>query len=263
MIKNYWKIAWRNLTRNRVYSFINIFGLALGMAVVLLIGSWIRGELTYNTANPLHDRLAAILQNSHHGTTVNTWWSTPIPLADYLRKQYSSDFEKVALSSGTSGHILRREGGEPVTGDGMYADPELPDMFSLKMIAGSRSLADPSSMLINSTLARALFGADGSALNQNLKLDNKDVLKVTGVYEDLPQTVDFKETQFFCSWEYYKRSQPWVVDNQNEWNANSFLLFAQLRPGISMEATGRKIKGALDGHGRKDHPEVLLHPMNR
>ncbi|MBS1662340.1 MAG: ABC transporter permease, partial [Bacteroidetes bacterium] len=261
MIKNYLKIAWRNLTRNRVYSFINISGLALGMAVVLLIGSWMRGELTYNKVNPLHDRVAAVMQHSTHGSNIQTWWSMPIPLGDYLRKQYASDFEKVALSSGGGGHILKLEGGQPLNSNGMYAEPALPEIFSLKMIAGSRSLDDPSSFLISRSLAKALFG-DQPALNRSVKLDDKDVLKVTGVYEDLPSDVDFKETQFFCSWEFFIRSQSWVASNLTEWNANSFILFALMKPGVSMEQTSRKIAGALEGHDRKDHPKVFLHPMN-
>ena len=86
MIKNYFKIAWRNLVKNKAHSFINIAGLSVGMAVAMIIGLWIWDEMTYNKDNPNYDRIAQVFQNNTMNTTVETWNSMPLPLGDELRK---------------------------------------------------------------------------------------------------------------------------------------------------------------------------------
>jgi hypothetical protein len=100
MLKNYLKIAWRNLFRNKAYSAINIVGLALGMAVALLIGLWVADELNVNKNFDHYDRAVAIMQNVRHDGQTETWNAMPVPLADLLRTKYASDFKAVGMLSG-------------------------------------------------------------------------------------------------------------------------------------------------------------------
>src|ERR1700760_5061208 len=105
MIKNYFKIAWRNLTKNKVSSLINIGGLAVGMAVVMLIGLWIYDEITFDRYHKNYNRIAQVIQNVTNNGEVQTWWSVPYPLAAELRKSYGSDFKAVVMMAGNGSHI--------------------------------------------------------------------------------------------------------------------------------------------------------------
>src|SRR5580692_1204332 len=97
MIRNYFRIALRSLVKNRVYSFVNIFGLAMGMAVVMLIGLWMRDELSYNKGFPNYDRIVRVMVTKTHGNDTRTGAPTPMPLTGDMRTRYGSDFSKLAL----------------------------------------------------------------------------------------------------------------------------------------------------------------------
>src|SRR5476651_2621014 len=99
MIRNYLKIAWRNLIKNRASSFINIGGLAVGMAVAMLIGLWIWDELRFDKYHKNYHRIAIVTQNETNNGTINTSAVIPLPLNAELRKSYGSDFKHIALSS--------------------------------------------------------------------------------------------------------------------------------------------------------------------
>src|ERR1700722_14441946 len=99
MVKNYFIVAFRNLRRNKVYSFINIAGLAAGMAVSLLIGLWIWDESTYNYYHRNHPRLAIVYDNQIANGEINTNTGVDIPLADVLRSHYGSDIKHLAFTS--------------------------------------------------------------------------------------------------------------------------------------------------------------------
>src|SRR5476649_2095720 len=106
MIKNYLKIAWRNLIKNKASSLINIGGLAVGMAVAMLIGLWIWDEVSYDKSFKNYDRIASAMQNQRINNTTETWNSEAYPLGPTLRSVYGSDFKHVLMSSWTGGHIL-------------------------------------------------------------------------------------------------------------------------------------------------------------
>ncbi|HVU98613.1 MAG TPA: ABC transporter permease [Puia sp.] len=262
MLINYLTIAWRNLTRNRVYSIINILGLALGMAIVLLIGAWINDELRYNKSFANYSRIVDIRHHSTHNGHTQTRDQDCFPLAGKLREQYAADFKRVAVNSFPDGHILQREGADPIVSTGIFAQSDLADIVSLRMLAGSSSLEDPSSMLLSRSQARALFG-EGVALNKSIRMDNKMVLKVTGIYEDIPENSDWKGRNYIVNWTAFEQSASWVKGVEGEWNANSFGILAELQPGADVERVNARIRTALDGHGRNDKPVVLAVPMSR
>ena len=99
MVKNFLLITWRGLVKNRVYSAINIAGLAIGMAVVLLIGLWVFDELNYNKGFAHYDRVERVMTTVTHGNAMTTNTSVPIPLSADLRTKYAGDFEAVSMTS--------------------------------------------------------------------------------------------------------------------------------------------------------------------
>src|SRR6185503_14660758 len=106
MFKSYLKIAGRQLLKSKLFSFINITGLAAGMAIAILIGLWIWDELSYDRYNKNYDRIASVMEQLTFNGEVSTSYSCPIPLADELRKNYGGEFRHVVLSWWNRDHIL-------------------------------------------------------------------------------------------------------------------------------------------------------------
>ncbi|MBN9382106.1 MAG: ABC transporter permease [Chitinophagaceae bacterium] len=262
MLKSYCKIAWRNLVKKKTFSFINIGGLAIGMAVTLLIGLWIHEELTFNQYHRNYAGIAQVMQHQHYDDGIRTDKAVPIPLGTALHNDYAADFKQVVLSSWTNPHLLT-VGDKGLSRPGNYMEEGAPDMLSLKMVSGSSAgLKDPSSILLSSSVAVSLFGNE-NAVGKVIRLDGS-TLKVTGVYEDLPDNSSFHDLAFIAPWSLYARENQ---DATNDWNHNSFQLFAQVADGKKMEEVSARIKDVKsralgnDGNGLK--PLVFLQPMSR
>ncbi|QHW01200.1 FtsX-like permease family protein [Spirosoma endbachense] len=264
MLRNYLKIAFRNLVRQKVYSFINIGGLAVGMTVAILIGLWIYDELSFNKYYQHYDRIAQVMQHQTINGNTATGPAIPIPLANELRTVYGTDFKHVLLSSWTEGHILSI-GTKKFWKNGNYIEPEAPDMFSLKMIKGTRTgLKEPYSIMISESVANAFFGT-GDPMGKLLKIDNQIAVKVTGVYEDLPYNTQFNNLDYMVPWQVNVAIRDWVKNSQDKWDNNSFQLFVQLADQADMDNVSAKIKDAKVANVRKElaqfKPEIFLQPM--
>ncbi len=241
MFRNYLKIAWRNLLKNKTHSFINITGLSVGMAVAILISLWIWDELSYNKYHAHYDRIVQVMQHQTTNGEVGTKRALPIPLGIKLRNDYKADFKYVVLSTWTEEHVIAN-GDKKLTSMGNFMQPEAPDLLTLKMLHGSRScLKDPSSVLLSASLARSLFG-DANPMDRMLKIDNRLNVKVTGVYEDLPQNTTFNEMAFIAPWDLYVVSRPDVKDYVDIWANDSWQIYAQLQPGADINHVSAKIK---------------------
>ncbi|NOT74180.1 MAG: FtsX-like permease family protein [Cyclobacteriaceae bacterium] len=243
MFQNYLKIAFRNLRKNTGYSIINIGGLAVGMAIAMLIGLWVYDELSFDKYFTNYDRLAKVMQHQTFNGVINTGVSIPMPLENELREKYGSDFTHVAISSWTNEHILSA-GDLKITKKGNYVQPDFPEMFTLKMLKGTREgLKDQASIIISESTARALFG-DADPINQAVQIDSKLDVKVTGVYEDLPKNTFFNDLEFISSWQLYLTSEQWLKRAATQWGNNSFQLFVQISPGADFDVVSQKIKNA-------------------
>ncbi|HAK80370.1 MAG TPA: ABC transporter permease, partial [Runella sp.] len=121
MLRNYFKIAFRSLLKHKGYSFINIFGLATGMAVAMLIGLWVWDELSFNKNHKNYDRIAQVWQFVNFDGTISSYNSVPIPMAEELRSKYP-DFQATSLSTYTRDVILAA-GDKKLTKSGNYVQP--------------------------------------------------------------------------------------------------------------------------------------------
>ncbi|MEP6846193.1 MAG: ABC transporter permease [Panacibacter sp.] len=263
MFKNYFKSAWRNLVRNKTYSFINIGGLAAGMAVVMLIGLWINDELSFDMQFKNYDRIAQVIQNVTNNGEVDTWENVPFPLSDELRKSYGSDFKYVVMSSGT-GNFTLSFNEKRLTKSGGYFEQDFPKMLSLKMLNGSiNGLADPASIMISQSSAKAYFG-NGDAIGKMMKIDNTLDVKVTGVYKDLPSNSSFANTDFIAPWQLYAASND-LKSNTNPWRCNCYISYVQVADNANMDIISNKIKDAKIKKVNQDEiihkPQLFLFPM--
>jgi hypothetical protein len=191
MLRNYVKIAWRNLVKNKAHSFINIVGLSVGMAVAMIIGLWIWDEFSYDKDNPDYEKIAQVMQNNTINGEISTWTSMPMPLGAELRKSYGSDFKYVLMSSWTEGHFLTY-GDKKISKSGNFFEPQAPEMLNLQMLKGNRQgLKDTYSMLISASLAKAMFG-DADPMGKTIRMDDKINAKVTVFMQTCKGAHDFQ-----------------------------------------------------------------------
>ena len=257
MIKNYLKIAWRNLFKNKTSSFINISGLAVGMAVAMLIGLWISDELSFNRYHKNYDRIVKVMDHQGMRGQKNSNDVLPVPLADALRSSYGSDFKYIVLARETEEHTIA-SGDKKFTQAGNYMQADAPEMLSLKMIYGTPTgLKDPNSILLSHSLAKKLFG-NTDPLDKTIQIDANKIVKVTGVFKDLPNNTEFRTTTFIAPFDLYKT-------NKEDWNNYNMFIFAQLNTNVHIDEVSDKIKNLLSDKtkGQEGTHELFLQPMNK
>ena len=264
LLGSYVKIGLRNLTRNKVPSFINIFGLSVGMAVTMLIAFWIWDEVNFNTFPEHADRIAQVFLN---GSSNGEKWSEggmPVPLAEELRRSYPNDFQYVSLIEGANTTLST--GDHISTHQGCYMEADAPKILSLKMLGGTRDgLKEPASVMLSESVAKAMFGK-ADPMGRLVKLNNLFTVKVSGVYEDLPRNSNFNDLSFIIPWTFFIEKWQWIRDVKDNWQNFSPGILVQLYPNGNFEKVSEKIKDVIT---RKAPPDkslqrnLFLYPMSR
>ncbi|MEP6949895.1 MAG: ABC transporter permease, partial [Ginsengibacter sp.] len=265
MIKNYLKIAFRNLVKNKVSSFINIGGLAIGMAVAILIGLWIYDELSFNKNFKNYDRIAQVMQNSTMNGETGSGTTIPFPMGEELRKSFGSDFKYISMASWNENHILSF-GEKRLSKSGTFFEPQALEMLSLKMLRGTRGgLNDPSSILLSESSAKAYFG-DADPLGKVMKIDNTQDVKVTGVYEDLPYNSSFADITFITPWQLFANIRGFK-NATDPWRCNCYMGYTQVADNADINKISAKIKdiklAKIDKSELKQRPQIFLQPMSK
>ncbi len=266
MIKNYFKIAWRNMVKNKGYSAINIGGLAVGMAVAMLIAFWIYDELSYDKYHKNYDRISQVMQQQTFNGERWSGTAIPFPLQAALQSKYGNNFKYLVMSSWQGDQILS-SGDKKMMIEGCYMGADVIRMFSLKMIEGTNdALKDPHSIVLSASTAKAIFGNE-DPMHKLIKLGGKLDVKVTGVYEDLPHNTKFNSLHFIAPWDLLVSSEKWMQDarDQNQWGNNSFQLFAQLTENADINKVNAAIANVkldqLPAEEKKFKSQVFLNPM--
>ena len=266
MIKNYLKIAWRNIIKNKISSFINIGGLTVGMAVAILIGLWIYDELSFNKSHQNYSSIVRIMERVTVNGEVKTGRYLSLPVAPEIRKLYANDFKHVVRSSFVEQHTLAN-GETKINNTGVFIEAAGPEMLTLKMIKGIRNgLTDSYSIILSQSLAKTLFG-NVDPINKTLKIDNKTDVIVKGVYEDIPRNSDFNELSYIAPWDLYFVINPWMQYWKEDWNNNMLQVFAQLAPTATIDKVAAKIRDVKlahsDAEAKTFKPEIFLYPMSK
>ncbi len=264
MLKNYVLVTVRNLLRNSTYSFINIAGLAIGIACSLLILLWVYDELSFNRFIPKADRLYQVYVNATFDGRVNTWNSLPLPTYEGLKPEHAKLVNTCATNWGGD-HLLTvvgKNGDETrVRKRGYYASEEFLTMFEYPLVKGdpAKVLTEPYNIVISESAAKALFG-DEDPMGRTVRLDNKDELKVVGILKDLPKNSSFEFDVLF-PWKLYETNE-WVKGNKENWGNYSFQVYAELDHPSSQPEVEARIRDLLTRHGETDVPhDLFLHPF--
>ena len=263
MFINYFKTAWRNLVTNKVYSALNILGLATGMAVALLIGLWVYYQLSYDRFLPGYQQAYSVKLKTDNNGIISVNASTPLPLADAI-KQNVPGVKYVSQPNWIGGHLLMN-GDKKIFQTGAIEDNNFLKIFQYPFLEGNSNTAlqDPNSIVLTESTAKALFGNE-DAMNRSVRFDNYHDLKVTGILKDLPanSTLQFN---FIVPFSYAVQNFSWVKENLSNWRNNSFETFVALEPNVSyadVEPALRELEKQYNPEDYKiNHAEVMLQPL--
>ncbi|WP_080054686.1 ABC transporter permease [Spirosoma aerolatum] len=240
MLTNYLKIAWRTLQKQRGFAFINIFGLAVGLACCLLITLYVLDELSYDRYNEKADRIYRVQSDIKFGGNDMRFAVSPDPVGPTLKKDYPQVEQYVRLHQ--RGTWLVKRAGETTNlreDNVTFADSTLFDVFTLPLISGDpkRALAEPNTIVISESAAKRHFG-NQNPMGQTLLLDNRLTFKVSGVMRDMPKNAHFHADLIptMLSDDY-----PW-----GQWLSNNHYTYILLRTGTDPAAFAKNFDAVIE-----------------
>lgn len=241
MVRNYFKITIRNLLKNKAFSFINISGLAVGMASAILIILWIQNEVSMDRFHEKADRIYVLNNRDHFNGQLHAWSVTPKVLGPTVKKDYP-EVEETARISSTS--FLFSVGDKRITESGGFTDPGFFSIFSFPMIYGNSktALANVNNIVITEKFARKLFGT-GDVLGKTVKIDSTDYFTITGVLKDLPNNTAIRFS-YLLPWSYMTK----LKLDDDSWSNNSVKNYVLLKPGVSQKSFDEKIRNIAIEH---------------
>ncbi len=267
MLITYLKTAWRGIVRNKVYSGLNIFGLAIGMAVALLICLWIYYQCSFDRFTPGYAQAYQVKYNFQDNGAVNTQPEIAIPLADALKNDVP-EIDRVALAFGPDNYgsqtDILRVGDKAISPVEMTAGEDFLKIVQLPLLKGSadKALSDPNSIVLTESVARALFG-DTDPMGKIIRASDYVNFKVTAVLKDLPpnSTLQFGTIIPFS----YMATWGWVKMASTNWNHNFFKLYVSLKPNVDYAQVAPRIQGLVQKYAPSTYStlkqRVTMQPM--
>ena len=237
MLINFFKITFRNLWKNRGYSFLNIFGLAIGIACAGLIFLWVEDELSYDQLLPKKDRLYFIEDNQTYEGKVRTFSSTPVPLAPAISREIPGIAAACRMQDDQS---LFSVEDKAIYERGVYADSTVFSLFNVPFVEGRAqdALKDPTNIVITEKVARQFFGT-GKALGKVFRINNKNEYQVSGVIRDFPDNSTVRPDWIVSFQTFYTlHRQDYSMDS---WGSNSTSTYVELMPAVSPAAINRSL----------------------
>jgi putative ABC transport system permease protein len=239
MFKNYVKIAVRNLLKHKVYSFINILGLAVGIAASVLIFLYVFDELNFDRFHEKADRIYRLTADwSNKGDSRIHQLGTPSILARTIRQKYPQAESVTQLAGRLGDCVIRYRDNSIKETEAYAAEPSFFDVFTFPLLKGDpkTALEAPSTVVISRSLAVKLFGSE-DPLNKSLEiqaLGSRDLFRVTGVVRDAPRNSHFRFEMLVSMKTYFK-------GDEQGWTSNSFTTYILLRNGVTQKTMEEKL----------------------
>jgi len=237
MIKSFFKTGWRSIKRNKMYSFINVFGLAIGLASCILIGLYITDEFSYDKFNANSSRIVRIVHRTSHEGDIHTGAVTGTKAGPQLKRTFSfiEDYARLINSTRTVKYNDRLFTEKRV----LYADAPFFKMFSFGLLQGNPAtvLSQPNQVVLTQSMANKYFGSE-NPVGKTLNFGTRGDYIVTGVCKDAPgnSQVRFDFVASFSSLEPSKTE---------EWWTQNYITYVLLNPNTDIAAAQRKIDGYM------------------
>ncbi|MCG6913969.1 ABC transporter permease [bacterium BMS3Abin03] len=241
MFKNYFKIAVRNIVKYKLYSFINIVGLAVGIAICLLIFLFINDELSYDKFYPNSDRIYKVIRETGGGNELEG--VTPLPLCEALRTDFP---EQEVIQVRSANNVISYKEKTFTEKRFDYVDSNFFKVFSFNLVEGNpnTALKNPNSVVITKEIAKKYFGNE-EPMGKTLISENKDPLMVTGVMENVPEN---SHIQF----DFLSPKSGYIRDWMKDWHPSMFATYILLPQNYSVENFSKRLPAFLEKYIGKD-----------
>ncbi|HZZ76243.1 MAG TPA: ABC transporter permease, partial [Puia sp.] len=188
MFRTTLKSGLRNFWKNKSYSFLNILGLAIGIACAGLIFLWVEDETTFNRVHVKKDRIYLVMNNWPFSQHFSTYDNTPGLMGPAMKTEIPGIANACRMTEGQSTQLIRI-GNKSIYANGVYADSSMFSMFTIPFAQGNAGDAFKQihSMVITEKAARKFFGNDRNVMGRTVRLNNKQDYRITGVIKDLPE----------------------------------------------------------------------------
>ncbi|HSZ33289.1 MAG TPA: ABC transporter permease, partial [Puia sp.] len=266
MLKNYFKTAIRGLRNNRTYSFINIVGLAVSLAVSMLLVLWVKDELSYDL---FHVNAANLYKLAPKFSDQNIWYSTPAPIAVYAKKEVPEVQDACRIQEWGNVSIFEYKDKKFTEQHNCLADASFFSIFSFPLIKGNpkQPFTDAHSIVLSETTAKTFFG-DEDPIGKVLKGDDKKIYRVTGVMKDMP---DNSSIHYNIVFNFQQLEQEYDTSNyfkslNTNWDQYSYSSYVLLKPNASPALAAQKMS-AIHRHNynisANAHLVYLLDPISK
>jgi putative ABC transport system permease protein len=259
MFKLNFKIALRNLWKNKGFTLINVGGLAIGLASCMILLLYVAYELGYDRQFSNYDRTYVIFNNQRASDQIFTNAWTPGVMASDVKETISGVKYASHSTYPFNGLITYKESG--FKKQAVFADPSFLKILNYKFIKGepNSALRNINSVILTKSMAETLFGNE-DPINKELKLENKEPLIVEGIIEDIPKNSSI-QFDYLMSWSLYEKTNPWV--KKAGWGSLFCLNMLQLEDNSYVEQANRQIKYIFKRHNKDDVTEAFLHPISK
>ena len=257
MFRNYFKTTFRSLWKNKGYSFLNIFGLAIGIACAALIFLWVENELTWNHYFRNRDNLYIVKNKQTYDGTTFTFDATPGPLAGSMKAEIPGIKSTTRSTWGNS--ELFSLGDKAIYESGNYVDSPFLKMFQLQFIEGNPNTAFNQlySLVISEKMAKKFFQST-DVVGKNLKMNNHRDYVITGVIKDLPENVSFI-FDWLAPFKIYLDQNDWL----QSWGNNGIVTYVETEPNANIISLNKKMHGYVQTKQSETNAKLSIYPMNR
>lgn len=262
MFENYLKTAWRNLKKNKGFSFINITGLAIGMAAAILIFLWIQNEMSRDAQYPKSARLYLMYNRDKFSGQSWAWSSTPKIMGPTIKQNYP-EVEDVVRVNSYSANYLFTIGEKKLVEQGFIVDSGFINMFDFPMLYGNpaKALGGIYNIVLTEKLAKTLFGKE-NAMGKTIKIDSTDIFTVSGIMKDLPNTTSFR-FDYLLPWAYLHK----LNQDDDVWDNNSISTYVLLKKNSLQSTFNAKVRNITVEHTKNNNlpskTQVFSYPVSR
>ena len=258
MIKNFLKVAYRNIFKNKGFTFINIAGLAVGMASAIIILLWIQHEMSFDDFHEKKDRIYEVWNRATFSGEVHAWNTTPKVLARTSERDIPEVEQAVRVD--WERNYLFSVGDKRLTVEGRIVDSNFLQVFTFPLLKGDPKnvLNDMHSIVLTQSLAKKLFGTD-DVIGKIIKIDNRDNFTVSGILQDVPTNTRFN-FEYLIPWAYRR----YRGDDDEFWGNNSTRTYVLLKPNASEASANAKFKVLKPKYDNEDPKwEMFLYPLSK
>jgi putative ABC transport system permease protein len=270
MFKNYFKTTFRSLWKNKGYSFLNIFGLAIGIACAGLIFLWAENELNWDNNNIKKSQLYQLEVNMTSDGNNFTMGSTPRPMAKAIQSEISG-IVNTARVSDQSQRLLFNAENKSLYSTGLYADPSLFSMFSFDFVEGNAKNPLPQlySLVLTQSAAKKFFGNEKNVIGKTIRVDDKRDYVVSGVVKDMPEnsTLQFEWIAPYeiTIAELKELAIKYGIKYTDDvaWNSYGPLTFVELNKNTNLSTVNAQLKDFIHRKASNQTRKIFLYPLSQ